>query len=149
VTIKSYGWTRCRDQERALALKAPAMAAASNVLHVWEQDHFRAIVGHERIDGLVGTLEDGWRWHLSLSHRDRYVTWDELKAARYGLIPDGAWMVQVLPPAARYHSLPGSLAFHLWEIPEAYAPVMFGPDCAQAGGRIPQESPRRSTGPLR
>lgn len=41
-------------------------------------------------------------WHLSISHPDRYPTWDEVAKARYDLVPDEAQMVMHLPPRAEY-----------------------------------------------
>ena len=42
-------------------------------------------------------IENG-RWHLSVSCAGRYPTWDEIKSARYSLVPDEIYMVQMLPP---------------------------------------------------
>lgn len=55
------------------------------------------------------------QWHLSISHTDRDPTWQEISGARYALIPDATWMVQVLPPRAEYTNL-HSHTFHLWEV---------------------------------
>lgn len=40
--------------------------------------------------------------HLSISHPDRYPTWDEVAEARYRLIPDEAYMFMPLPPSEGY-----------------------------------------------
>jgi hypothetical protein len=45
------------------------------------------------------------KWHLSIAHRSRLPTWDELSEARYRLIPDGVWMAMMLPPRANYVNL--------------------------------------------
>jgi hypothetical protein len=55
------------------------------------------------------------KWHLSISHVERDPTWDEIAGARYALIPDEAYMVQVLPPRAEYLNL-HEHCFHLWEV---------------------------------
>lgn len=70
--------------------------------------------------GESGTLvrvmlsKDAGRWHISVSCKDRYPTWEEIKAARYELVPEEAFMVMALPPPEHYINL-HSNAFHLWE----------------------------------
>lgn len=58
---------------------------------------------------------DGWRWHLSISHPDRYPTWDEIAGARYDLLPDGCTLAMLLPPRAQYVNAHPNV-FHLHEI---------------------------------
>ena len=41
-------------------------------------------------------------YRLSISHKDRYPTWDEVAEARYRLIPDDVHMVMPLPPMEEY-----------------------------------------------
>jgi hypothetical protein len=55
------------------------------------------------------------RWHLSISHRGRYPTWDEIKQARYDLIPNHVTMAQLLPPKEEYVNLHPN-TFHLHEV---------------------------------
>jgi hypothetical protein len=55
------------------------------------------------------------RWHLSISHPTRYPTWDEIKAARYALLPDDMTMAMLLPPKAQYVNIEET-CFHLTEI---------------------------------
>ncbi len=40
-----------------------------------------------------------YRWHLSIAHRGRYPTWDEIKTARYSIpvLANVRLMVQLLP----------------------------------------------------
>jgi hypothetical protein len=54
-------------------------------------------------------------WHLSVSHAARLPSWDELKAAKYQIVPEDVVMVLVFPRrAAAYVNLhPNCL--HLWE----------------------------------
>jgi hypothetical protein len=67
-------------------------------------------------------------WHLSISHRrsivdpftgrpaaGRYPTWDEIRDARYDLLPDDLTMAMMLPPRAEYVNL-HSTTFHLFEV---------------------------------
>jgi hypothetical protein len=57
------------------------------------------------------------RWHLSISCRHRYPTWDEIRDARYALVPDGITMAMLLPPKIEYVNLHPN-CFHLHEIIE-------------------------------
>ncbi len=59
--------------------------------------------------------DDGFRWHLSISHPQRYPTWDEMKDARYRLLPDDCYMIQILPPKAQYLNV-HERCFHLIEL---------------------------------
>lgn len=59
--------------------------------------------------------DDGFRWHLSISHPQRYPTWDEMKETRYKLLPDDCYMVQVLPPKREYVNF-HERCFHLHEL---------------------------------
>jgi len=58
-------------------------------------------------------VENGW--HLSISHPDRYPTWDEIKAARYELLPDEVTMGMLLPPKGEYVNVHPN-CFHLHEV---------------------------------
>ena len=46
----------------------------------------------------IDPLEDGNSWHMSISHKDRSPTYEELKLARYTFIPDEVVMAQLFPP---------------------------------------------------
>lgn len=59
--------------------------------------------------------EVGNGWHLSISHPKRYPVWDEIKAARYDLLPDECTMGMLLPPKGEYISVHPN-CFHLHEI---------------------------------
>lgn len=54
-------------------------------------------------------------WHLSISCQDRYPTWDEIKQARYELLPDNVTMAMLLPPKEEYVDVHPN-CFHLHEI---------------------------------
>ena len=54
------------------------------------------------------------RWHLSISHPHRYPTWEEIKRARYDLLPDAVTMAMLLPPKSEYVNV-HSNCFHLHE----------------------------------
>lgn len=54
--------------------------------------------------------------HLSISHPSRHPTWDEIKVARYRLLPDEKTFVMFLPPRDEYVNVPAQdHVFHLWE----------------------------------
>lgn len=54
-------------------------------------------------------------WHLSVAHRRRYPTWDEIADARYELVPEDVTMALILPPPDEYVNL-NEHCFHLWQI---------------------------------
>jgi hypothetical protein len=70
----------------------------------------RVIVGREPI-GAGGEL----KWHLSISHRARYPTWDEIREARYRFIPNDVTVAMILPPKEEYVNFHEN-CFHLHEI---------------------------------
>ena len=65
---------------------------------------------------IMVSIDDGM-WHLSISHKDRYPTLDEIRDARYKYIPDEVTMAMLYPPKAEYVNLCNN-CFHLWEIKE-------------------------------
>lgn len=50
-------------------------------------------------------VEFNMGWHMSISCKNRYPTWDEVAQARYCLIPDELTMVMHLPPRSEYISV--------------------------------------------
>ena len=68
----------------------------------------------ERLAVIVA-WEPGDGWHLSISHPTRYPTWDEIRDARYDLLPDDCTMAMLLPPRAEYVNLHPN-CFHLHEV---------------------------------
>lgn len=63
---------------------------------------------------IILSIADGC-WHLSISTPDRLPTWEELKQARYDLVPDRVTMAMLLPPKEQYVNV-HPFCFHLWEI---------------------------------
>lgn len=53
---------------------------------------------------VIVTREDG-KWHLSIAHRRRLPTWDEISVARYRVLPDAVTMGMILPPRSEYVNL--------------------------------------------
>jgi len=60
---------------------------------------------------------NGLRWHLSISTTTRYPTWDEIRDARYALLPDDITMAMLLPPKGEYVNVHPN-CFHLHEVVE-------------------------------
>lgn len=58
-------------------------------------------------------------WHLSISHAKRLPTWEEVRDARYALIPDEATMALLLPPMAEYVNV-HEFCLQMYEIPAEY-----------------------------
>ena len=58
--------------------------------------------------------EEG-KLHLSISHPMRHPNWDEIKAARYDLLPDEKTFALLLPPMEQYVNQ-HKHCFHLHEI---------------------------------
>jgi len=54
-------------------------------------------------------------WHLSISHPSRYPSWDEIKKARYELLPSDLTFGLILPPEGEYVNI-HPFCFHLYEI---------------------------------
>lgn len=67
-----------------------------------------ALVGREPIGG-VGEP----RWHVSVQHRDRIPTWDELVGAAHDLRPGVVFAIGVPPRSWWLNAHPNVL--HLWE----------------------------------
>lgn len=56
-------------------------------------------------------------WHLSISRPNRHPSWDDIKAARYRLLPLDRTFGMLLPPPGEYINVPAQdHVFHLWEI---------------------------------
>jgi hypothetical protein len=58
-------------------------------------------------------------WHLSISCAHRYPTWEEIKAARYDLLPRDITMAMLLPPPDEYVNVHPN-CFHLHQIEDAH-----------------------------
>jgi len=56
-------------------------------------------------------------WHLTISTPSRHPTWDEIKVARYRLLPADICVGILLPEARFYVNLPEQdHVFQLWEV---------------------------------
>lgn len=67
----------------------------------------------------VVLTQDAGLWHMSVSRNDRLPTYDELKDARYQLMPDVKYAVQIFPPQGDFVSV-HQFCLHLWEPKEPF-----------------------------
>jgi hypothetical protein len=58
-------------------------------------------------------------WHLSVSKPDKLPTWEEMRDARYALVPDEATMALLLPPRSEYVNV-HDFCLQMYEIPSEY-----------------------------
>jgi len=74
--------------------------------------------------GLVVLVSDdathhGTLRHISISHKHRYPTWEEIKAVRAAFMPADVDAMMMLPVAADYVNLHPN-TFHIWQTPAAW-----------------------------
>jgi hypothetical protein len=58
-------------------------------------------------------------WHLSISKPNKLPSWEEVRDARYELIPDAATMALLLPPMEEYINV-HEFCLQMYEIPAEY-----------------------------
>jgi hypothetical protein len=97
--VKAHGW-------RELGVFDLPLKAGS--AKVFQKGPCKVLISQEDHDGKV-------RWHLSISCKDRYPGWEEIKDARYSLLPLGLTFAQILPPLNNYINIHPN-CFHLWEL---------------------------------
>lgn len=62
-------------------------------------------------------------WHLTISSPKRHPTWDEIKTARYRLLPRDRCFGMLLPPPEMYVNVAEQdHVFHLWEVTDPREP---------------------------
>lgn len=93
--FRNEGWEREPHLDRTIS---------GVTLFAFTNQELRALVSKQR-----------GKWHLSVSRSERFPVWDEIKSARYALIPHDVTMVQVLPPPSEWINIPPN-CFHLFEI---------------------------------
>ena len=57
------------------------------------------------------------RWHMSISRSDRMPNYEEVRDARYALVPNNVTMVMMFPPKEEWVNI-HERCFHLHEIVE-------------------------------
>lgn len=99
--VKSHGWRELGEN--------PVISSAVGVpTKLYSKGPCRVLVSQEPHGAKL-------RWHLSISCSDRYPGWEEIKDARYALLPLGLTFAQILPPPNEYTNIHPN-CFHLWEI---------------------------------
>lgn len=93
--FRKEGWERQPHLDRSVM---------GTTLFAFTNGELRALVSQER-----------GKWHMSVSCADRYPVWEEIKSARYSLIPHEVTMAQILPPPGQWVNLHPN-CFHLYEI---------------------------------
>jgi hypothetical protein len=79
-------------------------------------------VGHEPAGAKRELL-----WHLTISSPSRHPTWDEIKTARYRLLPHYLTFAMLLPPPHLYVNVPEQdHVMQLWEVTDPRQPWMTG-----------------------
>lgn len=63
---------------------------------------------------MLGTMPNALM-HISISHKSRYPTWDEIAHIRYTMLPDSLMMAMILPPKSQYVNI-SVHCFHLFEL---------------------------------
>lgn len=101
--VKSHGWRELGEN--------PLVSQMTGALtKAYTKGPCRVLVSQERHG-------EKMRWHLSISCADRYPGWEEIKDARYSLLPLGLTFAQILPPPSEYTNIHRN-CFHLWELEE-------------------------------
>lgn len=66
-------------------------------------------------------------WHLTISTPSRHPSWDEIKVARYRLLPPERTFAMLLPPPEIYVNVPEQdHVMQLWEVTDPRQPWMTG-----------------------
>lgn len=75
---------------------------------------------------IIRTLDSGCHGekliHCSISHRDRYPTWDEIKAMKEYFFGDEHDAIMVFPRKELWVNVHAN-CFHLWELPKIPGPT--------------------------
>ena len=99
---KSHGWIEGPPYETVPGFKA----------RTFQKDGCVVILG---LETRPGDNTNRRYWHLSISRKTNYPTWEMIKDARYALLPLGLTFAQILPPPNDYINVHPN-CFHLWEI---------------------------------
>lgn len=97
-------WTSIRNPMLNIANRPKGCVPGEALLHRSGLEVFES----------TDTLSDGKHYmHLSISHPDRYPTWDELLMAKAEFLTDEQEAIQVLPRKSEYVNV-DKHCFHLW-----------------------------------
>lgn len=82
----------------------------------WIMDHINnhgLVAGPFTLIFSVEQHEESIHWHLSISHKERYPSWDEIMAFRSFMFDDDMEVIMVMPKVEEYVNL-HQRCFHLW-----------------------------------
>ena len=65
---------------------------------------------------IIVSIDPGVGWHLSISAKEHLPSYNEIKAARYLLIPDEVTMAEIFPPKNEFVNVNPNCR-HLFQIP--------------------------------
>src|SRR5262245_7474678 len=92
--------TMSKDKDNYTEIEAPQLRYEDGTpmevgLKAYRKGDLRIMTGQQ----VIGHILQGGRlrWHLSISCADRYPTWNEIRDARYALLPDDCIMAMLLP----------------------------------------------------
>lgn len=66
---------------------------------------------------IVSHSEEEGGWHLSMSHKNKLPTYEEMKDFRYKFLPNGINVCEIFPPRERFVNI-HKFCRHLWEMPK-------------------------------
>jgi hypothetical protein len=99
-----------------------AQGVDPTLMRVYRMGVCSIFVGHEPAGSAGEKL-----WHLTISTPSRHPTWDEIKVARYRLLPPDLTFGILLPPAEWYVNVPEQdHVFQLWEVTDPRQPWTSG-----------------------
>jgi hypothetical protein len=111
-TFKTQPPTLIVDRSlRAREIRSGLLDAGALWAEVYRLGECLAIVSRD-------PMHSEYRWHLSISHPNRYPTWDEIKAACFSInVLHGSVLAQILAPGdgSEWVNLHDN-CFHLYEI---------------------------------
>jgi hypothetical protein len=111
--VKSHGWAESQIPDGvSLMERRSAEMLRSTKTRLYDKGPCQVLVSQEPRPKM-GAVRN--YWHLSISCRDRYPTWEEIKDARYSLLPMGLTFAQILPPMNEFVNIHPN-CFHLWEL---------------------------------
>ena len=106
------------DGESTALLRRTWTAPQWTDVNAWTMGECRIIVAREKAG-----VDGEWLMHLSISCESRHPTWDEIKTARYRLLPLDRCFGMLLPPPQFYVNVPEqNHVMHIWEVTDPREP---------------------------
>jgi hypothetical protein len=105
----THGWKRDAEWKRTIQSTIPAGVGPQGDFECWLRGKLAAIVSRDDIAHGGGDV----RWHISLQHKDRVPTWEELSRAGHDLRPGVTFVIGV-PPRSWWLNVHEHV-LHLWQ----------------------------------